>query len=302
MDDVKDPQTGVSIKERRYAKTVVDADKSARAKLVGNKYYKLNALGAGSDYSPFIQHLGITSIDLGFGGENPGGEYHSVYDTYDLFTRFKDPGFQYGVALAKTAGRVTMRLANADALPLDFNSFYKTLNDYAAEVKTLLDNQRTETESETRMIRDNLFNLAKDPKKTYAPPVQKEAVPYLNFSELDNELVKLKGLAEEYQKAYSSAAQLPVEKQNQLNDLLYKAERNLVAQNGLPRRPWYRHQIYAPGYYTGYGVKTLPAIREAIEQRNWKEAQEGISTVTQTIQAYNTQVQKAIAIMGKASF
>ena len=302
MDDVKDPQTGVSIKERRYAKTVVDADKSARAKLVGNKYYKLNALGAGSDYSPFIQHLGITSIDLGFGGENPGGEYHSVYDTYDLFTRFKDPGFQYGVALAKTAGRVTMRLANADALPLDFNSFYKTLNDYATEVKTLLDNQRTETESETRMIRDNLFNLAKDPKKTYAPPVQKEAVPYLNFSELDNELVKLKGLAEEYQKAYSSAAQLPVEKQNQLNDLLYKAERNLVAQNGLPRRPWYRHQIYAPGYYTGYGVKTLPAIREAIEQRNWKEAQEGISTVTQTIQAYNIQVQKAIAIMGKASF
>jgi N-acetylated-alpha-linked acidic dipeptidase len=302
MDDVKDPQTGVSIKERRYAKTIVDADKSARAKLVGNKYYKLNALGAGSDYSPFIQHLGITSIDLGFGGENSGGEYHSVYDTYDLFTRFKDPGFQYGVALAKTAGRVTMRLANADALPLDFNSFYKTLNDYATEVKTLLDNQRTETESETRMIKDNLFNLAKDPKKTYAPPAEKEAVPYLNFSELDNELVKLKGLAEAYQKAYGSAAQLPVEKQNQLNDLLYKAERNLVAQNGLPRRPWYRHQIYAPGYYTGYGVKTLPAIREAIEQRNWKEAQEGISTVTQTIKAYNTQVQKAIDVMAKASF
>jgi N-acetylated-alpha-linked acidic dipeptidase len=302
MEDVKDPQTGVSIKERRYAKTLVDADKSARAKMIGNKEYKISALGAGSDYSPFIQHLGIPSMNLGFGGEDPGGEYHSVYDSYDLFTRFKDPGFQYGVALSKTAGRVMMRLANADALPFDFNSFYKTVNDYATEVKALLDNQRTETETENKLVRDNLFNIAKDPKKTYAAPVAKDPVPYLSFSELDNMLMQLKSLGEEYQKLYNTAAQLPVNKQNELNEILYKAEQSLIYENGLPRRPWYKHEIYAPGFYTGYGVKTLPAIREGIEQRNYKEAQEGINTVAQAIRAYNKQVQQAIKILGAPTF
>lgn len=301
-DDVTDPQTGVSIKERRWAKTVVDADNAAKAKLLNNKYIKLEALGAGSDYSPFIQHMGIASIDLGFGGENRGGEYHSVYDSYDLFTRFKDPGFQYGVALAKTAGRVTMRLASADALPFDFNSFYRTLTGYAAEVKTLLDNERTETDVENKIIKEGLYGLAKDPKKTWITPATKEPVPYLNFSDLDNSIMQLKTSAEEFQKAYANATSLPVEKLNALNQLLYKAERSLIDDDGLPRRPWYKHEIYAPGYYTGYGVKTLPGIREAIEQRNWKEAQQNISIVSKIIQAYNEQVQQATSILSKPTF
>jgi N-acetylated-alpha-linked acidic dipeptidase len=302
IEDVKDPQTGVSVKERRYAKQLVDADKTSRSKLLGNKYMKLGALGAGSDYSPFIQHMGIASMNLGYGGEDPGGEYHSIYDSYDLFTRFKDPGFQYGIALAKTAGRITMRLANADALPFDFNSFYKTLNDYATEVKTLLDNQRLETESETKMIQENLFAEAKDPKKTYADPVIKQPVPFLNFSELDNSIMQLKASAEEFQKVYGNATSLPVEKLNQLNMLLYKAERSLIDADGLPRRPWYKHQVYAPGFYTGYGVKTLPGIREAIEQRNWKEAQENIGIVSKVIEAYNAQVQQANNLLSKPTF
>jgi N-acetylated-alpha-linked acidic dipeptidase len=302
IEDVKDPQTGVSVKERRYAKQLVDADKATRAKLLGNKYMKLGALGAGSDYSPFIQHMGIASMDLGYGGEDPGGEYHSIYDSYDLYTHFKDPGFQYGVTLAKTAGRITMRLANADALPFDFNSFYKTLNDYAADVKTLLDNQRAETETQNKMIQENLFAEAKDPKKKYASPEVKQAVPFLNFSELDNSLAQLRTSAEEFQKVYANATTLPVEKLNQLNLLLYKAERSLIDTDGLPRRPWYKHMIYAPGFYTGYGVKTLPGIREAIEQRNWKEAQENIGIVSKVIGTYNAQVQQATKLMSKPTF
>jgi N-acetylated-alpha-linked acidic dipeptidase len=302
IEDVKDPQTGVSVKERRYAKQLVDADKASRAKLLGNKYMKLGALGAGSDYSPFIQHMGIASMDLGYGGEDPGGEYHSIYDSYDLYTRFKDPGFQYGVTLAKTAGRITMRLANADALPFDFNSFYKTLNDYAADVKTLLDNQRLETETQNKMIQENLFAEAKDPKKKYASPEVKQAVPFLNFSELDNSLAQLRTSAEEFQKVYANATTLPVEKLNQLNLLLYKAERSLIDTDGLPRRPWYKHMIYAPGFYTGYGVKTLPGIREAIEQRNWKEAQENIGIVSKVIETYNAQVQQTTKLMSKPTF
>lgn len=302
MNDVMDPQTGVSIKERRYAKALVDADRQGRLKISGNKNYKIGALGAGSDYSPFIQHMGIASMNIGFGGEDPAGVYHSIYDSYDHYTRFADPGFQYGVALAKTAGRVVLRLANADALPFDFNSFYTTLSEYASEVKTLLENQRMETDMENKMIREDLYTVSSDPKKKYASPKVKELVPYLNFSDLDNSLASLKTIAEQYQKLYSNGVQLPVEKQNQLNEILFRAERSLIDQKGLPRRPWYKHQIYAPGFYTGYGVKTLPAIREAIEQRNWKEAQQGIQVVTQTLLLYKAEVQKAVNILGKPTF
>jgi len=195
-----------------------------------------------------------------------------------------------------------MRLANADVLPFDFNSFYKTLNDYATEVKTLLDNQRNETETENKMVKENLYNLARDPVKTYTAPAAKDVVPFLNFSELENSLLKLRTLAEDYQKTYTAGTQLPVEKQNQLNQVLFNAERSLISEVGLPRRSWYKHQIYAPGFYTGYGVKTLPAIREAIEQRSWKEAQEGIDTVSKTIGVYNTQVQQAVNLLGKPAF
>ncbi len=300
-NDVMDPQTGMSIKERKYAKTMVDAyekdptHKNATA-LIGNKYIKLDALGAGSDYSPFNQYLGIASLDLGFGGENNGGEYHSIYDSYDLFTRFKDPGFQYGIALSKTAGRLMLRLADADVLPISFSTFSKTVDGYATEVKTLLENSRADTELKNKMISDNLFDLAKDPKKVYKSPTAKDKVPHLNFSSLDNALVDLKSSADEFQKLYEKATQLPADKLSQLNTVLYKIERSLIYEQGLPRRAWYKHQIYAPGYYTGYGVKTLPGIREGIEERHWKEAQDRIEIVAQVIQNYTAEVFKAISL------
>ncbi|MES1221706.1 MAG: transferrin receptor-like dimerization domain-containing protein, partial [Bacteroidota bacterium] len=297
ISEVTDPQTGVSIKERRYAKTLVDADKAGRTKLMGDKTLKLSALGAGSDYSPFLQHLGITSMNLGFGGEGDGGQYHSIYDSYDYFTRFIDPGFAYGAALSKTAGRTMLRLANADVLPFDFNSFYKTVNDYATEVKTLLDNSRVETGQQNKLISDKLFDLAKDPTKQYKIPGVKEEVPYLNFSNLENQLVLLKAASEEFLKLYPKATTLSTDKRNQLNAILYKAERSLTQQNGLPRRSWYRHMIYAPGYYTGYGVKTLPGIREGIEERNWKEAQDNIEIVAKTLESYTQQVEAANALL-----
>jgi len=297
IEQVIDPQTGVSVKERKYAQTIVTADKAGRGKLMDNKNMKLGALGAGSDWGGFLQHLGIISINMGYGGEGEGNQYHSDYDTYDFFTRFIDPGFAYGVTLSKTTGRTMMRLVNADVLPVDFNSFYKTINDYTAEIKTALDKTRTETEEETKMLKDKLYDLAKDTKKVYGPPPAKEAVPFLNFSSLDNAMVALKNASEEYKGLYAKGIQLPADKQIQLNAILYKAERSLLQQNGLPRRPWYRHQIYAPGYYTGYGVKTIPGIREAVEQRFWKEAQDNIEIVAKTIQGYTEQVKAAVALL-----
>ncbi|MEO6914402.1 MAG: transferrin receptor-like dimerization domain-containing protein [Chitinophagaceae bacterium] len=294
--DVIDPQTGVTIRDRRYARAIVSADQAGRQKLLGNKNMKLAALGAGSDYSSFLQHLGIASMNLGFGGEGEGGQYHSIYDSYDYYTKFGDPGYQYGKALSQTAGRVMMRMANADVLPIDFSSFTRTILEYVTEVKTLLDNTRLETETENKMIAEKLFDLAKDPKIQYKSPSEKEVVPFLNFSELENAMAALKQNAEEFQKTYASALLLPADKQKQLNEILYKAERSLTREQGLPRRSWYKHQIYAPGFYTGYGVKTLPGIREGIEQRNWKEAQDNIGIVSGTIVEYTKQVQKAEAI------
>jgi N-acetylated-alpha-linked acidic dipeptidase len=301
-DAVMDPQTGVSIKERRYANQMVNGDKATRTRLMGNKTIKLSALGAGSDWSGFLQFLGIASLNLGFGGEGSGGEYHSVYDSYDHFTRFKDPGFQYGIALSKTAGRTMMRLANADVLPIDFNSFYKTVNDYVGELKTLLDNTRAETEQENKMINDKLFDLAKDPKKGFQSPKPKDVVPYLNFSELENKMAQLKTQAEEFQKLYANGTQLSPEKQKELNKVLFQVERALINEKGLPRRSWYKHQVYAPGFYTGYGVKTLPGIREGIEERHWKEAQENIEVVAKTIEVYTNEVKQATSIVKPKAF
>ena len=295
--DVIDPQTGVSIKDRRYAKMVTDADKNNRVKLFGNKYLKLGALGAGSDYSPFFQYLGIASMNLGFGGEDNDGQYHSIYDSYDLYTRFKDPGHKYGITLSKTAGRIVLRLADADVIPIDFNTFYKTVNDYALDVKMLLDNARSETDMENKIIKEKLFDVAKDPMKGYKLPVAKETVPFLNFSSLDNALIELKTAAEDFQKLYEKSTQLPADKMKQLNTILYKAERSLLQEKGLPRRAWYKHQIYAPGYYTGYGVKTLPGIREGIEEKHWKEAQEHIEIVAKTIRTYIAEIDKAAELL-----
>ncbi len=297
IEQVMDPQTGVSVKERRYAHTIVNADRTTRTKIYGDKEMKLSALGAGSDWGGFLQHLGISSINVGFGGEANGDQYHSVYDSYDHFKRFIDPGFQYGIALSKTTGRIMLRLANADVLPVDFNSFYKTMNEYITEIKTLLEQSRIETESELKMHKEKLFDLAKDPTKIYNAPAINETVPYLNFSSLENTIEQLKKASEEFKQLYKMATNLDEARQIKLNHILYMAERSLLQVKGLPRRPWYRHQVYAPGFYTGYGVKTVPGIREAIEQRYWEEAQENIERVAKTMVAYTAQIREAVNLM-----
>lgn len=300
LESVTDPQTGVSVKERRYARDIVSANREARQKMLGNKNIKIGALGAGSDYSPFIQHMGIASINLGFGGEDEAGVYHSIYDNYSHYTKFGDPGFQYGVALTKTAGRITMRLANADVLPFDFSAFYKTVADYVTEVKKLLDDKRTEYQLKKELMDKKLFSLAADPTKTYKETLKDSLPPYLNFSPLDNAILKLKESIDQLGEVYSRADSLPAVQKKAINDELYKAERSLTTAAGLPRRPWYKHTIYAPGFYTGYGVKTLPQIREGIEQGSYNEAQQGIESVAKALDAYNMYVANVNTQLRKA--
>jgi N-acetylated-alpha-linked acidic dipeptidase len=291
--DVTDPQTNISLLERARAAYAIRAEgTAARKAILDKKSLSIGALGSGSDYSPFFQHLGIPSLNIGFGGEDDGGEYHSIYDSYDLYVRFKDPGFAYGIALAKTAGRATLRLANAEVLPFDFNAFYTTVNGYVKDVISQLENLRDKTDVENRMIRDNYFVIAQDPTLKYVPPVAKDPVPYLDFAPLQNAMQALERSSQAYSDIVASHAKSPAPTAA-LDAILYQAEQKLMIDAGLPRRPWYKHSIYSPGYYTGYGVKTLPGIREAIEQRNWKEAQEQIGLVASAIVRYTAEIDAA---------
>lgn len=287
MDEIAktviDPQTKVNVFERLKAAAAVNAKSSKqKEEALDMKNLKLYALGSGSDYSSFLQHLGVPSLNLGFGGEDEGGEYHSIYDSYDLYRRFKDPKFEYGVALAQTAGRAVLRLSETDVLPFDFRNLYKNINNYATEIMANTDQMRESTKIENQLIKTGQYQLAEDPTKTFIVPEAKAEVPYLNFSPLQNALHALQvssdSLAVKWEKVVKSNADA-----ESFNQKLYQAEQELLMPNGLPRRPWYVHAIYAPGFYTGYGVKTLPGVREAIEQRNYQEAQEQINVLATAI-------------------
>ena len=287
MDEISktviDPETNVSVFERKKDHDIITAvGLDAKKKMLAEKELKLGAMGSGSDYSSFIQHAGIPALNLGYGGEGSGGEYHSIYDSYYDFTKFKDPGFQYGVALAETAGHAVLRMANADVLPFDFTHLYKTIEGYSEDLMTLLKTTRESTEIENQLIKSGDYKVGEDPTKKYNIPVAKPEVPFLDFSPLQNALMQLKKSADSLEAAFHHNIQTSNVSES-FNQSLYRAEQQLLTETGLPRRPWYKHTIYAPGFYTGYGVKTMPGIREAIEQRNWKEAQEQIEVDAKAI-------------------
>jgi len=280
---VPDPETKISVWERMRAQQIVNGSAAEKREARERDDLRIDALGSGSDYTPFIQHLGIASMNIGFGGEDGGGSYHSIYDSFDHFTRFGDPGFQYGVAQAKVCGHAVLRLANADALPFEFSDFADTVKMYTDEVIKLTDNMRDDTRSMNDIIANGSLVAVQDPTQTFVVPKPKDPVPFINFSPLQNAVARLTDSAKRYQKA-SAGKTLTGDARRQLDLALMNSERSMLSSDGLPRRGWFKHQIYAPGFYTGYGVKTLPAVREAIEQRDWKEATEQIAVVARTIE------------------
>ena len=286
---VADPQTKLTVWERTRANLIVNGSANSRREAMERSDLRISPLGSGSDYTPFLQHLGIASLNIGFGGEDGGGSYHSIYDSFDHYTKYGDPGFAYGIALAKVCGHATLRLANADTLPFEFSNFADTVARYANEVTALADSMRDETRSMNQAISSGMLKAVQDPKETFIVPTEKAAVPFLNFAPLQNSVARLNEAVRKYQaaakgKSMSSPA---------LDEALYKTERALTRSHGLPRRDWFRHQIYAPGFYTGYGVKTLPGIREAIEQRDWKEAEEQIIVAADVLAGLATEIETA---------
>ncbi|HVZ25005.1 MAG TPA: transferrin receptor-like dimerization domain-containing protein, partial [Sediminibacterium sp.] len=291
---VKDPQAGVSVFERAKAKDMIQANSPAsQQEAMHRKVFEVGAMGSGSDYSAFIQHAGIPALNIGYGGENGGGEYHSIYDSYDDFRRFKDPGFVYCLALAQTAGRAVLRMADADLLPFDYRTLYTTVKGYVQELVKKTDQMRDATASENEVIRSNSYQIAKDPRQPLAAPQIKPEVPYLDFAPLLNAVAGLDKATANWNTRIKNAAK-NADDTLRLNKTLYQAEQELLSATGLPRRSWYRHTLYAPGFYTGYGVKTMPGIREAMEQRNWTEAQEQIKTVAAAIGKFTAYISKEI--------
>ena len=276
--DVTDPERKVSVLERRRAADLVyDEELSAedRKQLRDRKIMRLEPLGSGSDFTPFLQHAGIASLNAGYGGEDDYGVYHSMYDSFAHFTRFVDPTFEYEVVQSKTMGRMMLRLGNADFLPFEAKTFADTLGRYVDEVEQLANKMRAESEERNRDLRDRTYELAADPTKPFANPKALDEVPHLELAPLRNALDRVNKSAEEFDKASARD-----------DRAVAHLERALTRDQGLPGRPWFIHHVYAPGLYTGYGVKTLPAVREAIEQRNWKQANEQIVILAGVLQRY----------------
>ena len=296
-DDINDPEKEISVAKRWRSRLLVDGDEEEKREAMSNEDLKIYPLGSGSDYSPFLQHIGVASLNIGYGGEDDGGQYHSIYDSYDYYIRFGDPGFEYGITLAKTIGHAVLNLSESEILPFNFENFSKTVKKYFNELSKLTDKMRKETEVQNKMLDDSDYEYVSDPNKTYIPPEKKEPVPFINFAPLQNSLTKLENSSDSYEKAVKSLKEnglkLTSAELKNLNEILMMTERFLTNKDGLPNRPWYIHDIYAPGFYTGYGVKTLPAVREAIEQRNWKQADEQIETVAQILERFSEQIDKA---------
>ena len=170
--DIPDPQTKVSVWERARDQQIVNGSPATRKEVMERQDLRISALGSGSDYTPFLQHLGIASMNIGFGGEDGGGSYHSIYDSFDHFTRFIDPDFAYGIALSKVCGHAILRLADADTVPFEFTNFADTVNQYAGEVTRLADTMREDTRAMNQMIATGMFKAAQDPKETFIVPKQ----------------------------------------------------------------------------------------------------------------------------------
>jgi len=283
-----------------------------------------------------VDHLGIASLNVAYGGEDDGGIYHSVYDDFYWFTHFSDRDFIYGRALAQTIGSMVLRFADADVLPYDFSDFADTMHKYDDELKKLLKDHQEEAADRDQNLADGVYAAASDPRRpTFAPP-KEELPPFINFAPLDNALAALDRSAARYSKAIkafssgtsmvassasntstsgaanssvnpagsttpaggsttkpSTAPPSPSPALQALNQKLIATERKLSSSQGLPRRPWFQNLIYAPGYFTGYGAKTMPGIREAIEEKRYADAEHEVPRVAKALEDYAAAIDQA---------
>ncbi len=304
--EISDPETKLTVWKRHQLHAIADAKTTEQREEIRKRAdLRIPALGSGSDYTAFLQHDGVASLNIGFGGEDKGGIYHSIYDDFYWFTHFSDTDFVYGRALAQTGGTAVMRLADADLLPFEFGNFAETVQTYLKELKALSQKMQDDIRERNREIEEGVFKATNDPKKPLTPPAVETVPPHLNFAPLENAADVLTRSAAEYRKAVgetnaNGGAALAAASIAEVNKMLMDSERKLTNAAGLPNRPWFKHQLYAPGFYTGYAVKTMPAVREAIELKQWKQADEAIVVVARILQDEAALISSAAQKLGIA--
>lgn len=303
--DVKDPVHNVSLdsrlrsrmRVRQYKAGALEINKeSERADL------RMYAMGAGSDYTAFLHHAGVPALNMAFGGESGGGAYHSLYDTYEHYKRFSDGNFIYGTTLSRVNGRLVLRLSEADILPFRFVNMVDNIGNFISDNKKLLRKVKSDTELRNSLLENNDFLISQNPKKTYLSPKRLDKVPEFNFKPLDDAFKRLTSSAWKYEEAllqYKKGS-LSAEKKSEVNAFLRKVDQAFTSEKGLPRREWFRNMLYAPGYYTGYGVKTLPGIREGLEERNWDEVRLYISEVAKALDRASKNINSATRILNES--
>jgi len=305
--DIQDPETKLSVWKRAQLHEIQQAESvERRRELRERQDLRLEMLGGGSDHAPFINFAGVASLGIGFGGEDHGGIYHSIYDDFYWYTHFSDYDFVYGRALSQVGGTAIMRMADADLLPFQFADFADDVKMYVREVENFASQQRDEIQEKNLKIQEGVYQAAQDPRETWVTPTKEEVPPHLNFTPLDNAVEALSRSSAEYQKAVdrvgaNGGSALASASVGEVNEMLVQSERKLTTPDGLPGRFWYKHQLYAPGKYTGYAAKAIPAVRESLEEKKWKEAEEAAARVAKVLEDESALIAAAAARLSSAA-
>jgi N-acetylated-alpha-linked acidic dipeptidase len=287
--DIEDPETKQTVWQRLQLSKISQV-KSAddKKELRQRTDLRIEALGSGTDFTGFLDHLGVATLDLGYGGEDEQGIYHSIYDDFYWYMHFSDYDFVYGRALSQTAGTTVMRLADAEILPYDFVNFGDTIQKYTKDLEKLLADKQDEIRERNQELDEGVYKATFDPRRPTVAPPKEDVPPHLNFAPMQNAAELVAHSAERYKKALGmkqpTLGDASTEALHGLNARLIESERKLTNPEGLPRRPWYRHLLYAPGIYSGYGVKTVPGVREGIEQKRYAEAEQEIVRVAKALE------------------
>jgi N-acetylated-alpha-linked acidic dipeptidase len=297
--DINDPEKNISVWERAHLRGILRAkDAEERGAVRKRTDLRVDALGDGSDYTAFQDHAGIPSLDIGFGGEDEGDQYHSIYDDFYWYTHFADTDFAYGRALAQTAGTAILRIADADLLPFDYTPQFDAIAKYEADLEKLLKDKQDEFTERNLELKEGVFTATADPHRPSFPPPAETVPPYMNFSPMKNSLETLKRSAERYSSALAkfksvATAGTTTKSLDTVNADLLAVSRLFLNDKGLPERPWFKNQIYAPGAYTGYGAKPIAAVREYMDEKKWQEADAQIPMVAQVIENIAAGINKA---------
>jgi N-acetylated-alpha-linked acidic dipeptidase len=304
--DIEDPETHMSVFQRSHLVSIAKAkDAEERKDLRKRNDLVVSALGDGSDFTAFQDFAGIPTLSIDFGGEDDGDQYHSIYDDFYWYAHFIDTDFAYGRALAQTGGTAMMRLADADLIPYDYSPQAEAIAKYEEELEKLLKDKQDEFTERNLQLKEGVFTATSDPRKPSVAPPFETVPPYMNFAPMKNAIDLLKKNSERYSRILSDwqakgSPRLSAQDLESINADLLKIPRLFLNEKGLPERPWFKNQIYAPGAYTGYGAKPVAAVREYMDEKKWREAEAQVPQVAQVIENVATGISKAADDLEKA--